>query len=276
MLNWRIVCCWWTIDRLNSLRTECRLPNPWIEKTSFRQAIQPNYTAFSNDYFLWYFALGRAFSSTVFDVFGQNSWVRLARSASQSISKLKWKILKLFPNMKRLKLLKYQERDQSFLQRLIEIETAGTPVSHELLFELVRFRFWMRQCFFDVTEKRRFIKNENNDFCVSSGWLVNYESSHKAGSAITKMTKKSHFEVKLEWIHSTDGSSDISYVKFWALKVNALIKYKKKLFWFKMTIFDRKYLTERDTLETHLWPYWTCLNFVLTRSHCSSQPHFFR
>ena len=173
MLNWRIVCCWWTIDRLNSLRTECRLPNPWIEKTSFRQAIQPNYTAFSNDYFLWYFALGRAFSSTVFDVFGQNSWVRLARSASQSISKLKWKILKLFPNMKRLKLLKYQERDQSFLQRLIEIETAGTPVSHELLFELVRFRFWMRQCFFDVTEKRRFIKNENNDFLlVPVGLLI--------------------------------------------------------------------------------------------------------
>ena len=37
-----------------------------------------------------------------------------------------------------------------------------------------------------------------------------------------------------------------------------------------------KSLTERDTLETHLWPYWTCRNFVLTRSHLSSQPHFFR
>ena len=83
-------------------------------------------------------------------------------------------------------------------------------------------------------------------------------------------------KVKLEWIHSTDDSSDISYVKFWALKVIALIKDTKKLFWFKMTIFGRKYLTERDTFETHLWPYWTCLNFVLTRSHCSSQPHFFR
>ena len=43
--------------------------------------------------------------------------------------------------MKRLKLLKYQERDQNFLQRLIKIETTGTPVSHELLFELVQFRF---------------------------------------------------------------------------------------------------------------------------------------
>ena len=29
-------------------------------------------------------------------------------------------------------------------------------------------------------------------------------------------------------------------------------KYKQKLFLFKMTIFGRKYLTERDTLETHL------------------------
>ena len=43
--------------------------------------------------------------------------------------------------MKRLMLLKYQERDQSFLQHLIEIATTGTLVSHELLFELVQFRF---------------------------------------------------------------------------------------------------------------------------------------
>lgn len=32
-----------------------------------------DYTVFSNDYFLLYFALETAFSSTVFDVFDQNS-----------------------------------------------------------------------------------------------------------------------------------------------------------------------------------------------------------
>ena len=82
--------------------------------------------------------------------------------------------------------------------------------------------------------------------------------------------------VKLEWIHPTEGSWDISYVKFWALKVITInAKYKKKI-GLKWPFLVEKYLTERDTLDTHLWPYWTCLNFVLTRSHCSSQPHFFR
>ena len=38
--------------------------------------------------------------------------------------------------------------------------------------------------------------------------------------------------VKLEWIHPTKGSWDISYVKFWALKVITInIKYKKKKIW---------------------------------------------
>ena len=43
--------------------------------------------------------------------------------------------------MKRLKLLKFQERDQSFLQHLKEISTTGTLVSRELSFVLVQFRF---------------------------------------------------------------------------------------------------------------------------------------
>ena len=83
------------------------------------------------------------------------------------------------------------------------------------------------------------------------------------------------YMVNLEWNHTTDGNSDISYLKFWTLKVIAINEKLKKKRW-KWRFLVEKYLTERDTLETHLWPYWTCLNFVLTRSHCSSQPHFFR
>ena len=79
-------------------------------------------------------------------------------------------------------------------------------------------------------------------------------------------------KVKLEWIHSTDDSSDISYVKFWALKVIALIKDTKKLFGLKWPFLVENILPSVihlrpicDHIEPALILYWP--DHIVHRSH---------